>query len=30
MSKIGGALKPSKDLKVYNVKIENGRVLVEV
>jgi 3-phenylpropionate/trans-cinnamate dioxygenase ferredoxin subunit len=30
MSKLGGALKPSKSLKVYSVKIENGRVLVEV
>ena len=29
MSKIGGALKPSKDLTVYNVKIEDGRVLIE-
>jgi len=29
MSKIGGALKPSKDLTVYNVKVEDGRVLVE-
>ena len=30
MSKIGGALKSSKDLTVYNVKVEDGRVLVEV
>ena len=30
MSKLGGALKMSKDLAVYNVKIEDGRVLVEV
>ena len=30
MSKIGGALKPSKDLTMYNVKVEDGRVLVEV
>jgi 3-phenylpropionate/trans-cinnamate dioxygenase ferredoxin subunit len=30
MSKIGGALKPSKDLTAYNVKVEDGRVLVEV
>ena len=30
MSRIGGALKPSKDLKVYNVKVEDGRVLVGV
>ena len=29
MSKIGGALKPSKDLTVYNVKVEDGKVLVE-
>ena len=29
MSKIGGAFKPSKDLTVYNVKVEDGRVLVE-
>jgi 3-phenylpropionate/trans-cinnamate dioxygenase ferredoxin subunit len=30
MSKIGGALKPSKDLTAYNVKVEDGRVLVEI
>jgi nitrite reductase/ring-hydroxylating ferredoxin subunit len=30
MSKVGKALKPSKDLTVYNVKVEDGRVLVEV
>ncbi|TEU18132.1 MAG: Rieske (2Fe-2S) protein [Dehalococcoidia bacterium] len=30
MSKIGSALKLSKDLVVYNVKVEDGRVLVEV
>ena len=30
MSKLSGALKPSKSLKVYNVKIENGKVQVEV
>ena len=30
MSKIGSALKLSKDLTVYNVKVEDGRVLVEV
>ena len=30
ISKVGSALKPSKDLTVYNVKIEEGRVLVEV
>jgi len=29
MSKIGSALKMSKDLMVYNVKLEDGRVLVE-
>ena len=30
MSRIGSALKLSKDLTVYNVKVEDGRVLVEV
>jgi nitrite reductase/ring-hydroxylating ferredoxin subunit len=30
MSKVGKALKPSKDLTVYNVKVEDGRVLVEI
>jgi len=30
MSKVGKALKPSKGLTVYNVKVEGGRVLVEV
>ena len=30
MSKVGKALKTSKDLTVYNVKVEGGRVLVEV
>ena len=30
MSKIGSALKLSKGLVVYNVKVEEGRVLVEV
>jgi 3-phenylpropionate/trans-cinnamate dioxygenase ferredoxin subunit len=30
MSKIGGALKMSKSLTVYNVKAENGKILVEV
>jgi 3-phenylpropionate/trans-cinnamate dioxygenase ferredoxin subunit len=30
MSKIGSALKPSKDLTVYNVKVEDGKVLVQV
>jgi len=29
MSKIGSAIKLSKDLMVYNVKVEDGRVLVE-
>jgi 3-phenylpropionate/trans-cinnamate dioxygenase ferredoxin subunit len=30
MSKVGKALKLSKALAVYNVKVEDGRVLVEV
>ena len=30
MSKLGGALKTSKALTVYNVKVENGKILVEV
>jgi 3-phenylpropionate/trans-cinnamate dioxygenase ferredoxin subunit len=30
MSKVSRALKMSKDLIVYNVKVEDGRVLVEV
>jgi len=30
MSKLGGALKMSKSLTVYNVKVENGKILVEV
>lgn len=30
MSKLGSVLKPSKNLTVYNVKVEDGRVLVEV
>ena len=30
MSKLGSALKTSKDITVYNVKVENGRILVEV
>ena len=30
MSKVSRALKMSKDLTVYNVKVEDGRVLVEV
>jgi 3-phenylpropionate/trans-cinnamate dioxygenase ferredoxin subunit len=29
MSKLGGALKMSRALKVYNVKVEDGKVLVE-
>jgi 3-phenylpropionate/trans-cinnamate dioxygenase ferredoxin subunit len=29
MSKLSGALKTSKDLTVYNVKVEDGRVLVK-
>jgi hypothetical protein len=29
MSKLGGALKTSKGLRVYNVKVEDGRVLAE-
>jgi 3-phenylpropionate/trans-cinnamate dioxygenase ferredoxin subunit len=29
MSKLGSALKMSKALRVYNVKIEDGKVLVE-
>jgi 3-phenylpropionate/trans-cinnamate dioxygenase ferredoxin subunit len=29
MSKLGSALKMSKALKVYNVKVEDGKVLVE-
>jgi len=29
MSKMGRALKPSKDLTVYNAKVEDGKVLVE-
>lgn len=29
MSKLGGALKTSKALRVYNVKVEDGRVLAE-
>jgi 3-phenylpropionate/trans-cinnamate dioxygenase ferredoxin subunit len=29
MSKLGSALKMSKGLKVYNVKVEDGKVLVE-
>jgi 3-phenylpropionate/trans-cinnamate dioxygenase ferredoxin subunit len=30
MSKLSGALKTSKNLTAYNVKVEGGRVLVEV
>ena len=30
MSKVGKALKLSKDLTVYNVKVEGGGVLVEI
>jgi 3-phenylpropionate/trans-cinnamate dioxygenase ferredoxin subunit len=30
MSKVGKALRTSKDLTVYNVKVEDGRVLVEI
>lgn len=30
MSKVGKAFKMSKALMVYNVKVEDGRVLVEV
>ena len=30
MSKLGGALKTSKPLTVYNLKVENGKILVEV
>ena len=30
MSKLGGALKISKSLTVYNVKVENGKILVDV
>lgn len=30
ISKVGKALKSPKDLTVYNVKVEDGRVLVEV
>jgi len=29
MSKLSGALKMSKDLTIYNVKVENSKVLVE-
>jgi 3-phenylpropionate/trans-cinnamate dioxygenase ferredoxin subunit len=30
MSKLGKAVKPSRDLTVYNVKVEDDRVLVKV
>jgi 3-phenylpropionate/trans-cinnamate dioxygenase ferredoxin subunit len=30
MSKLGGALKMSKSLMVYNVRVEDNRVLIEV
>ena len=30
ISKIGGVLKTSKGLRVYNVKVEDGRVLAEL
>ena len=30
MSKLGSAIKTSKTLTVYNLKIENGKILVEV
>lgn len=30
MSKLGSALKLSKALTVYNIKVEDGRVLVEI
>jgi 3-phenylpropionate/trans-cinnamate dioxygenase ferredoxin subunit len=30
MSKLGNALKMSKALRVYSVRVENGKVLVEV
>jgi nitrite reductase/ring-hydroxylating ferredoxin subunit len=30
ISKVGKAIKSSKDLTVYNVKVEDGKVLVEV
>jgi 3-phenylpropionate/trans-cinnamate dioxygenase ferredoxin subunit len=29
LSKLGGALKPPKALRVYNVKVEGGKVLVD-
>jgi len=30
MSKLGSVLRTSKDLTVYNVKVEDGKILVEV
>jgi 3-phenylpropionate/trans-cinnamate dioxygenase ferredoxin subunit len=30
LSKLGGALKTSKPLTVFNLKVENGKILVEV
>ena len=30
MSRLGGALKMSRPLRAYNVKVEDGKVLVEV
>jgi hypothetical protein len=30
MSKVSRILKMSRDLMVYNVKVEDGRVLIEV
>jgi len=30
MSKLSGAFKPTKTLKVYNVKVEGGKVVVEL
>jgi 3-phenylpropionate/trans-cinnamate dioxygenase ferredoxin component len=30
MSKLGGVLKPSKGLTAYKVKVEGGKVLVEI
>jgi hypothetical protein len=30
MSKVSGALKMSKGLTLYNVKVKDGRVLIEV
>jgi 3-phenylpropionate/trans-cinnamate dioxygenase ferredoxin subunit len=30
MSKLGGAFKSSQALRVYNIKVEDGKVLVEI